>query len=266
MDAKEHSAPLQTTSPLYGLSAEARPGDVPWTAITSLIALFVAVAGVALLVAALGLAGTGPGQDAQGASLSVAISALVSTVIVDSWFVGVAWWNSLRRFALPATSWGFRRLERRSLLLVLVALGVVYFSLVVYTAAYSSLFGPPPEQTVIKDFPHTGAGLALFAVMAIVVAPVFEETFFRGFLFQGLARSWGVLTGAIVSAGVFALAHQQLSVIVPFFVLGLLLAWVFYRSRSLWANVALHASFNGISVLLWTAIGTAPPGHLLLWH
>lgn len=265
MDTKEQSTPLQTTDPLYGLSAEARPGDVPWSARTALIALFVAVAGVALLVTALSLAGAGATQDAGSASLSIAVSALVSTVVVDSWFVGVAWWNSLRRFALPATSWGFRRLEPRSLLLVLLALGVAYLSLIVYTAAYSGLFGPPPEQNIIKGFPHTGAGIALFATMAIAVAPLFEEMFFRGFLFQGLARSWGVRAGAVVSAGVFALAHQQLSVIVPFFVLGLLLAWVFYRSRSLWANVALHASFNAVSVLLWTAIGAAPPAHLLLF-
>jgi membrane protease YdiL (CAAX protease family) len=266
VDAKEHSIPLPPPDPLYGRSTEARPGDVPWSATTVLIALLVAIAGVVVLTAAVGLAGGGGSQDAQGAGLSVAVSALVSTVIVDSWFVGVAWWNSLRRFALPVTSWGFRRLEARSFLLVLLALAVAYSSLIVYTLAYSSLFGPPPEQNVVKEFPHTGTGLALFAITAIVVAPLFEETFFRGFLFQGLARSWGVVAGAVVSAIVFALAHQQLSVIVPFFVLGLLLAWVFYRTRSLWANIVLHASFNAVSVLLWTAIGAAPHGHLPLLY
>ena len=44
----------------------------------------------------------------------------------------------------------------------------------------------------------------------------------------------------------------------PFFALGLVLAWVFYRSGSLWTNIAVHASFNGISVLAWAAFGAVP--------
>jgi membrane protease YdiL (CAAX protease family) len=258
VDAKEHVISLETTGPVFGLSHEARPGDVPWNAAAALLALAVAVAGLLLLVLALGLLGTGSAQGAQGATSSGALSALVSTVIVDSWFIGVAWWHSLRRFTLSAASWGFQRLERRSLLLVLVGLALAYIALVFSTSVYSRLFGPPPEQNIIKDFPHTGPGIALFALTAIVVAPVFEETFFRGFLFQGFSRSWGPLPGALASAGLFALAHQQLSVFVPFLALGLVLAWVFYRSGSLWANITVHASFNGISVLAWAAFGVVP--------
>ena len=140
--------------------------------------------------------GTGSAQGAGSATSSGALSALVSTIIVDSWFVGVAWWHSLRRFALSATSWGFQRLERRSLLLVPVGLALSYIALVVSMSVYSRLFGPPPEQNIIKDFPHTGSGIALFALTAIVVAPVFEETLFRGFLFQGFSRSWGPVFGS----------------------------------------------------------------------
>ena len=249
---------LQTPDPLFGLSREARPGEVPWTAATALLTLAVAVAGVLLLVLALGLSGMGSSQGAESATPAGALSALVSTVIVDSWFIGVAWWQSLRRFALSAASWGFRRLERGSLPLMLVALVLAYVGLIVSTTVYTRLFGPPPEQNIIKDFPHTGPGIALFAVTAIVAAPVFEETFFRGFLFQGFTRSWGPVTGALASAGLFAVVHQQPSVFVPFFVLGLLLAWVFYRSGSIWANIGLHASFNGISVLAWAVFGAVP--------
>jgi membrane protease YdiL (CAAX protease family) len=262
VDAKEHVITLDTPGPVFGLSREARPGEVPWTAATALLALAVAVIGVLLLVLALGLIGTESAQGTRGATSAVALSALVSTIVIDAWFIGVAWWHSLRRFALSASSWGFVRLERRSLLLVPVGLALAYIALVVSMSVYGILFGPPPEQNIMKDFPHTGSGIVLFALTAIVVAPVFEETFFRGFLFQGFSRSWGPAVGAVASASLFALAHQQLSVFVPFFALGLVLAWVFYRSGSLWTNIAVHASFNCVSVLVWAAFGAVSPFRL----
>ncbi len=264
MDGNEPAIVMTPASPVFGRQAGAHPGEVPWGAGLALLALAIALAGVVLLVVVLGALGPGPTARAESATASGALSALLSTIVVDSWFVGVAWWNSLRRFALSARSWGFRRLERRSVLLVPVALALAWVAGVAYTSAYSRLFGPPPAPVILRDFPRSATGVALFAITAIIVAPLFEETFFRGFLFQGFARSWGPVAGALASAGVFGLAHQQLSVFVPLFALGLLLAWVFYRSGSLWANIALHASFNGISVLVWAAFGTAPPVHLLI--
>jgi membrane protease YdiL (CAAX protease family) len=264
MEAKAHLTLLETPEPVFGLTPDARPGQVPWNAAAALLALLIAVAGVAVLVVVVGLLAPASTKGTGGATESAALSTLISTVIVDGWFIAAAWWFSLRRFVLPLSGWGFRRAKGSALWLVPVALVLAYIAGVAYTSLYSRLLGPPPEQTILQDFPRTGAGIVLFATTAILVAPLFEEMFFRGFLFQGLARSWGPVTGAAVSAGVFALAHQQLSVFVPLFALGLLLAWVFYRSGSLWANIALHASFNGISVLVWAVFGILPPFHLLI--
>jgi membrane protease YdiL (CAAX protease family) len=87
----------------------------------------------------------------------------------------------------------------------------------------------------------------------MVIAPLFEETFFRGFLFPGFARSWGLLLGAIASAAVFAFSHQQLDIFVPLFALGLALAWVYHVSRSIWGSIALHSIWNGLAVIAWLA-------------
>jgi membrane protease YdiL (CAAX protease family) len=264
MEAKAHLSLLETPDPVFGLDPEGRPGQVPWNAALALLALFIAIAGVGVLVVAASLLTPASAQQAAGATVAGALSALVSTVIVDSWFVGVAWWFSLRRFALSVRSWGFGRLKASALWLVPVAWLLAYIAGIIYTSLYSRLVGPPPEQTILRDFPRSGAGVLLFAVTAILIAPLFEETFFRGFLFQGFTRSWGPIAGALLSAGIFALAHQQLSVFVPLFVLGLLLAWLFYRSGSLWTNIALHASFNAVSVIVWAIFGILPPFHLLI--
>jgi membrane protease YdiL (CAAX protease family) len=113
------------------------------------------------------------------------------------------------------------------------------------------MFVHPRPQDIVGEFPHTTAGVVLFVVLAVVMAPVFEEIFFRGFLFRGFAGAWGWGVGAVVSAAIFGLAHLQLDVFVPLFTLGLLLAWVYKRTGSLWTNISLHALFNALSVLAW---------------
>ena len=92
-------------------------------------------------------------------------------------------------------------------------------------------------------------------ILAVVMAPLFEEIFFRGFLFRGFSILVGLGDGACVSAAVFGIAHLQLDVFVPLFALGLALAWVYKRTGSLWTSIAFHALFNGLSVLAWALTG-----------
>ncbi|MEI6520870.1 MAG: type II CAAX endopeptidase family protein [bacterium] len=89
----------------------------------------------------------------------------------------------------------------------------------------------------------------LFGVAIVVLAPIIEETLFRGFLFHALMRRmpWGI--AAIISAICFGLIHGQLSTILPITVLGLMLAILTYRNRSIIPAIWAHAIFNGMQLL-----------------
>jgi membrane protease YdiL (CAAX protease family) len=87
------------------------------------------------------------------------------------------------------------------------------------------------------------------AVVAVLI-PFVEETFFRGFLFAGLAARFGVLTGLIVSAAVFAVAHADVRVFIPIFVAGLLFGWAYHKTKTLWVPIAAHACQNLAAVML----------------
>jgi uncharacterized protein len=188
----------------------------------------------------------------EAVTAGAAAFALVFTVLFDGWFALWAWFYSLRRLRLPFRSWGLRSPGLRILWLVPVTLVTVYILNVIYEVAYQVLAGAPtPDQDIVTMFPPDTAGVILFALMAVVVAPIFEEAVFRGFLFQGLASSYGVVPGAIVSAALFSAIHEQATVFVPLFVLGVALAWVFHATKSLWTPIALHAVFNAIAVLAW---------------
>jgi membrane protease YdiL (CAAX protease family) len=90
----------------------------------------------------------------------------------------------------------------------------------------------------------------LVVVALVILAPIAEEIFFRGVVFNALRREGGRRWAYIGSAALFAVIHLDLVVLVPLFLLGLLLAWVYERTNNLLAPIAAHATVNAISVAL----------------
>jgi membrane protease YdiL (CAAX protease family) len=83
----------------------------------------------------------------------------------------------------------------------------------------------------------------------VVLAPIAEEVFFRGIGFNALLRERGRRWAYLGSAALFAVIHLSLVALLPIFLLGLALAWVYERTGNLLAPIAMHAVVNGISVL-----------------
>ena len=88
------------------------------------------------------------------------------------------------------------------------------------------------------------ASLGLWTLpLALIAAPLFEEFIFRGLIFGGLRRSFGVWPATLASAALFAIVHPAFSII-PVFILGVCAALVYERSRSLLAPMIVHAVYN----------------------
>jgi uncharacterized protein len=84
----------------------------------------------------------------------------------------------------------------------------------------------------------------------IIVAPIAEEVFFRGVAFNAWLREGGRRWAYIGSSVLFAVIHMTLVSLLPILFLGLALAWVYERTRSLLAPIVMHAVVNGISVVI----------------
>ncbi|MCZ2108494.1 MAG: CPBP family intramembrane metalloprotease [Dehalococcoidia bacterium] len=106
-----------------------------------------------------------------------------------------------------------------------------------------------PQSTVPDAVTRDAGAMAIATVVAAIAAPISEETFFRGFVFTGLLR-WGFWPAAAVSAGLFTLAHLDPGSIIPFFCIGIALAYLYWSRGSLWESIAFHAMFNSVSILL----------------
>lgn len=98
--------------------------------------------------------------------------------------------------------------------------------------------------------------LGIFFFTASVAAPVFEEIIFRGFLLPSLTRYLPVWGAIATSSIVFAVAHLNLSEVLPLATLGIVLGVVYTRSRNLLSSILLHSLWNGGTLLSLFVLGS----------
>jgi uncharacterized protein len=127
----------------------------------------------------------------------------------------------------------------------------------VFTLLYSLLFGEEPRFPDQLPNDLSAFGEAASVVLALVVAPVVEELFYRGFLFRGLRDRRGFWLGATVSAIVFGLVHlvpapwrDVILLQSTLAVTGFGLAAVHEWRGTIVADWAAHVAFNVIGIVL----------------
>ncbi len=103
-----------------------------------------------------------------------------------------------------------------------------------------------PQSTIGDEVTRSLPVLFLAGIAALVVAPVSEEFIFRGFLFNGLLR-FGFWPAALASGFLFAVPHFDAASLVPFTLIGLVLAWLAHSSGGLRQPIVFHAAFNAAS-------------------
>lgn len=107
----------------------------------------------------------------------------------------------------------------------------------------------PREITADYESASTGVMLQgspiLAAIAAYIVAPVFEEFFFRGFIFGSLKKGMNVWVAAVLQAVIFGAMHGPDPIWMAYsFVTGFLLALVAIRFDSIIASIIMHFGFN----------------------
>jgi membrane protease YdiL (CAAX protease family) len=227
------------------------PGDV-------LLALAIAVAGLifsSVVVFMVAVAVMGVSTDLSSNDPQVIGISLVLTLALDAMFFAIAAALSVGKYHLSWRALGFRglSLERAwfpAVTLVAIVVAVIGYSLIVEALGLDKLI---PESTIDNAVADNTALTVLAGVLAVLVAPIVEETFFRGFIFSGLARRFGFLGAALLSGLLFSLAHAQVGTILPFTLVGMALAWGYAASGSLWTAISAHFVWNAISFSLLIA-------------
>ncbi len=113
---------------------------------------------------------------------------------------------------------------------------------------------PPPVHPTLESLKQSDwgrAGVGQLFVMAIVVAPIAEELFFRGLLLQTLCRYTRRAWVSIVLSGLaFGAVHLgQPQAVVPLATMGIILGYLRVRHRSIELCIVVHALFNAQSMV-----------------
>lgn len=140
---------------------------------------------------------------------------------------------------------------------------LIYFAagcgLSLFVAIVSSRMKTPENMPIEELFKYRHTAL-LFMAMAVLVAPLVEETLFRGYLYPLFARSFGVAPGIIVTGLLFGLMHgTQLGwtwelVGVLVFV-GIVFTLVRARTGSVFASYLMHLGYNSL-ISCFAILGT----------
>lgn len=134
-----------------------------------------------------------------------------------------------------------RSLGLAVLVLIVIAIVVAGLESVLHGGEEQGL---TPEKW---DPTRAGAYTLNFVVLAAVV-PIVEEITFRGVGYSLLSR-WGTPVAIAGSALAFGLAHGLVEGLPALLVFGLGLGWLRSRTGSIIPGIAVHATFNAISLI-----------------
>ncbi len=152
---------------------------------------------------------------------------------------------------VSAAAFGLRAVHVGRALLWMVAGYVTY---VVLSGIWLTISGADDASdditTRLQDDPSTAtvAGLAVFAV---VLAPIVEEVFFRGFVFTAMRSKLNVAWAALISGVMFGAVHafgSPWQFLVPLSLLGVVLCLIYWKTGSLYPCIALHALNNCVAL------------------
>ncbi|HEY7212164.1 MAG TPA: CPBP family intramembrane glutamic endopeptidase [Bryobacteraceae bacterium] len=146
-------------------------------------------------------------------------------------------------------SLGWRRAGVNPLLMIF---GGVLLAFLISLGA--SALHTPKIPTPFDQLTGSPIELTIFGIMAIVIAPIFEELFFRGFIQPLLSRTFGIIAGVLLTAVLFGSLHLmeyawawQYALFISF--AGAVFGWLRARTDSIIPSTVMHGAFNAVSVI-----------------
>ena len=215
-------------------ASEPRTYSVPWSVVDTWAGIILlALLNVGLLFIVLQGSGTELVQSA--ALILVQLAFLLPLALIFVW----------KR--IPLRYLGFGKFEWNTLGLGCGLLIASYVFIIIHNIILMALGVDTQGEAILRFFDSLESPVWFFFV-GVILAPIVEEIFFRGFVFQGFRQRYGWISAMLLSSIVFAAAHLDLVAFLPTFILGCLLAYMFQRSNSIWPGVILHFLVNAFGL------------------
>ena len=190
--------------------------------------------------------------------LKVANPAMVSLLLTHLLLAGLCLFFLKGKYRLDNTALGFAwKANRFNAPLPTLILAVVPIVVLLGIGALHDYGARVPSSGVrglIQSVSQRGDGMEVFGLVLLLglVGPICEEIVFRGYLFNYFRWHTSGIVAVALSALAFALAHQIPALLPYYFALGIILALLYSRSKSILPCMLVHSLLNlSLLTLSW---------------
>lgn len=206
--------------------------------------------GLKLLVVA--IAPEAPTPDATNLTTTAILTDILAKIAMASFLI---FWLVIRRMDLVET-FGLARLNLQATLIWGGVVGILAVPLVMAVGHEAKIHleqfvGTLPEQPIVAAFKESAdtvfKGITMIGV--VLITPVFEELFYRGYLYGVTKRFSDRFFATFFSCLIFTVAHSGVITLLPIFTLAVFLVLAYELSGSLWVPILIHIFFNLVNVI-----------------
>lgn len=170
--------------------------------------------------------------------------------------------SRLVKFNLPWSTIGLNKFRGLHATLYIVVFFAIMLYLIIYLALFviiiSALLGiDPPDANLgvtnasyAVDLLDSMGGFWPAFILTVILAPILEEIIFRGMLFPAIRARYGVAAGVAISGLLFAIAHLDPIRIIVLTPMGIYLAIMYQKTRSIYPGIILHALWNFMVIMI----------------
>ncbi len=190
--------------------------------------------------------------NGTGEFIGVPVTIITATAMSGA-FAAAGFAFSTVRYREPISSLGFVKTRGIKPYLFASLMWLIGLSVLMFWVQALVWFGIDvlvPPDTAEKALEKAGGSIVVTIVLAGILGPIAEEIFFRGYVLPGLIKRFGIGRSLLLSSLMFGLFHIDLGAIVPTFVLGLALGWVYLKTGSIWPAIFAHGLHNTVAVLV----------------
>ncbi|MBC2316952.1 CPBP family intramembrane metalloprotease [Listeria booriae] len=194
-----------------------------------------------------------------------AVTDLSSTQIVT---YASVYWSVFSNFIAVIIVWLLLRKQPRStkieqgqpasagVSVIYAVLGFVALLIGQYIAiAIMSMFGVGGASQNTEMLGELARAVPLMIVFTSVLAPILEEIVFRKIIYGGLASRMNIHVAAVISSLFFGLMHMDLAYLLVYFVIGLILCYMYTKTKRIAVPIAAHMLMNVIAMIIQFTMG-----------
>lgn len=135
-----------------------------------------------------------------------------------------------------------------------VFIGWLGISLGLCLSVLASMIGITEQDEAFKQVSELIGSQPLWIKIASagIIIPIQEELMFRGLIYKNIEQRYDIKKATFISSLMFGVMHMNLSQGIFAFLMGIVLAFIYQKTRNIYACIVFHCSTNLFSVLLST--------------